>query len=373
MISPYFSPAVGGVETHLLDLCKYLRSKKHTVYVRTYKALGVKDRGLSNEKIGSIDIHRLWWPNFDLIFKLEPYPILKFTYIFIGLFLDCLFFLLSNSKNIDVIQAHGFIAGLIAVILGKIFRKRIVVNTHVGFKLNNGFMTNIIKWTLNQSNKILVLTKGVKSSLLKIGIPEEKIEIYHYWVDQKIFTKQKNAKVRLNWSNKFIVLFVGRLVEVKGVRMICGLACQMKNITFAIAGSGPLSEELKIKSSEFPNIIFLGKVENKDLPPYYSAADLLLIPSKMIEQEYEEGIPRVMIEALSCSLPVIATKTGGIPDVFSEKIGFLVEDDLDSMTSAIKAYKDKEVLKRVSKNCREYALKLFSIKNAQTIENSLIK
>ena len=41
----YFSPAVGGVETHLDDLCKYFASRKHTVYVRTYKALGTSKRG----------------------------------------------------------------------------------------------------------------------------------------------------------------------------------------------------------------------------------------------------------------------------------------------------------------------------------------
>ena len=59
LISPYFSPAVGGVETHLDDLCKYFEKKKINVDVRTYKAFGVKSRGLSNEKHGSVHIPHL--------------------------------------------------------------------------------------------------------------------------------------------------------------------------------------------------------------------------------------------------------------------------------------------------------------------------
>lgn len=372
LISPYFSPAVGGVETHLDDLCSYLNQKKHLVFVRTYQAFGVPDRGASNERQGGVQVHRLWWPDFNLIFKLESYPVLKFFYLFFGLFFDCLLFLLNPPKKIDVIQAHGFIAALIAVILGKLFKKRVVVNTHVGFKLSKGFMTDLIKWTLLSSDKILVLTEGIKHSLIKLGIQEDKISVYHYWVDQKIFSPVKNAKSKLNWENKFVVLFVGRLIEVKGVRIIFELAKDLKNITFAIAGSGPLGDELKERSKGYKNIIFLGKINNEDLPLYYSGSDVLLIPSRVIKQEYEEGIPRVMIEALSCGLPVISTKTGGIPDVFSKEIGILVDDDSQMMESAINRISKKNEVGKMSDRCRKYALKLFSVKNAKIIENSLI-
>lgn len=373
MITPYFSPAVGGVETHLNDLCKYLISKKHKVFVRTYKALGVKERGRIYEESKYLKIHRLPWPDFNLIFKLEKYPVLKFIYIFSGIFLDCLIFLLRNYKNLDVIQAHGFIAAMIGVLLGKIFKKRVVVNTHVAFKLNDNFMTKIIKWTLLNSDKILVLTQGIKASLIKIRIPADKIKIYHYWVDQKVFNKQKNSKKKLGWENKFVALFVGRLIEVKGINIIFDLARILKNITFAIVGSGPLGEEIKQKSKEYSNILFLGKVKNKDLPIYYSGADLLLIPSRIFKQEYEEGIPRVMIEALSCSLPIISTRAGGIPDVFNDEIGLLVDDDSKSMMKAIENfYQDKSLLKLVVRKCRLYALKYFTLTNAKIIEKSLI-
>lgn len=365
---------VGGVETHLDDLCNFFNKQKYTAFIRTYKAFGVKQRGIEIEKTGYINIHRLWWPDFGLIFKLESYPVLKFLYFFLGLFIDCLLFLSKKHKSIDVIQAHGFIAGLIAVILGKVFDKRVVVNTHVGFKLKGGVMTNIIKWTLLNCGQVLVLTTGIKTALINLGVPENKIEIYHYWVDQKKFNVQKNAKKKLGWENKFVVLYIGRLIEVKGVKMIFDLARSLQDITFAIIGLGPLTDELKQKTKRYPNVIFLGKIGNNKLPIYYSGADLLLIPSRIIEQEYEEGIPRVMIEALYCGLPIISTKSGGVPEMLNEKVGRLTDDEFVSIREAAEnLYKDRRLLKSISKNCRMYALNLFSIKNAKIIESSLIK
>lgn len=368
LISPYFSPMVGGVETHLDDLCSYFRKQKYSVYVRTYKAFGVKPRGLSDEEDNYIHIHRLWWPDLNLIYKLELYPILKFIYIFPGLFLDCLIFLFKKNKSIDTVQAHGFIAAIVAVILGKIFNKRIIINTHVGFRLKNGVMTDIIRWTLLNCNKVLVLTSGIKESLVNLGIPKDAIDVYHYWVDQNRFKIQKNAKKKLGWENKFIVLFVGRLIEVKGVRRIFELAKRLKKISFVMIGSGPLSDKLKKQTRNYSNILFLGKINNQDLPLYYNGADLLLIPSKIIKQEYEEGIPRVMIEALSCGLPVIATKSGGIQDIHSNEIGLLVDDNVKSMVGGIKNMINKG--KDMNK-IRSYSLKLFSIKNADIIKRSL--
>jgi glycosyltransferase involved in cell wall biosynthesis len=373
LISPYFAPAVGGVETHLTDLCNYFESKKHTVYVRTYKALGTKDRGLSNENSKYVKIHRLWWPDFNLVFKLEPYALLRTLYIGLGLFIDCFLFLLQNSKAVDVIQVHGFIAALWSLPLAKIFKKRFVVNTHVGFKFDSqSLMTKLISKVILNSDTVLVLTKNAKQALVSIGLPESKIFIYHYWVDQSRFKHTDNIKKKLGWENKFVVLFVGRLVEVKGINTIINLAKKIPNITFAIAGSGPMEESIKYQVLSIKNLIYLGKVDQNKLPAYYSAADLQLVPSKIIEQTFEEGIPRVMIEALSCGLPIISTPSGGIPDVFNEKIGKLVEDKESDIEKAIYFYyKNRDELKKTARNCRSYALINFGIKNAQTIEKSL--
>ena len=280
LISPYFSPAVGGVETHLKDLCEYFEKRKTKVYVRTYKALGVKNRGKTNENGKYVKIHRMWWPDFGLVFRLENYAILRILYIGLGLFTDTFIFLFKHSKEIETIHVHGFIAALWSLPLAKIFRKKIVIQTHVGFKFDKGsLMSQIIKQVLIRSDKILVLTKNAKAQLLKIGLSEKNIEIYHYWVDKDTFRKINNAREVLKWGKGFYVLFVGRLVEVKGVKTIVKLAKKLQDLTFVVAGSGPLSPYLEEESKKLKNLLFLGKVENSKLPIYYSAADTLLIPS----------------------------------------------------------------------------------------------
>jgi len=374
LISPYFSPAVGGVETHLNDLCKYFEKRKHTVYVRTYQALGAKNRGLTSENSKYIKIHRLWWPDFNLVFRLEKYPIPRVIYISAGLLVDCFLFLLRNKNNIDVVQVHGFIAALWGVPLAKLFKKHVVVNTHVGFRFDdNNLMNTITTKVLKSADKVLVLTNGAKRALQSIKVPEEKIAIYHYWVDQKLFNKVSNARQKLGWDKKFTVLFVGRLVEVKGVKIILELAKKMKHINFVIAGSGPLEDELRKLSEKLNNLKILGKVEQKDLPTHYSASDLVLIPSKLIRQTYEEGIPRVMIESLSSETPVVATPSGGIPDVFDPKIGRLTKrSSTHDLEKAINFYyKNKKALEQAKKQTRAFALKHFSSKNAAIIESSL--
>ncbi|KKQ82952.1 MAG: Glycosyltransferase [Candidatus Woesebacteria bacterium GW2011_GWA1_38_8] len=316
----------------------------------------------------------MWWPDFNLVFKLEPYALLRTLYIGTGLFFDSFLFLLFNYKKISVIYVHGFIAALIGLPLSKTFKKKFVVQTHVGFKFGSGgIMNKIIKYVLVNSDSVLVLTKNAKDQLISIGIPNEKITIYHYWVDKHTFVKVKNAKNILKWKNSFYVLFVGRLVDVKGMQTIVSLAKKLKNITFVIAGSGPMATEIERQSLVINNLKYLGKVENQKLPVYYSASDVLLIPSKIIDQTYEEGIPRVMIEALHCGLPVVTTPSGGIPDVFSKDFGLMVDDRINDLENAIIKMQSNKTLNNIlSRNTRKYALKYFSIKNAQIIEKNLL-
>ncbi len=185
-----------------------------------------------------------------------------------------------------------------------------------------------------------------------------------------MFSPGPDVSQKLGWPKGFVVLFVGRLLAVKGVYQLLELARKLPQVTFVIAGSGPLTSELS--TLQISNLKFVGKVANKDLTPYYRSADVLLIPSRVISQTYEEGIPRVMIEALSCGLPIIATKSGGIPDVFDSSIGQLVKDNALAMQKVIQTYyKTPKQLQKLSKNCRPFAIKLFDVNNAEIIEKSL--
>ncbi|MBS7649373.1 glycosyltransferase, partial [Candidatus Bathyarchaeota archaeon] len=126
ILTDAFPPNIGGVESHLYDLCKYLAESDHRVFVVTYQPITTKAKGLKVERRKNLEIHRMQWFGYNLYPKLESYPILLFLYEFPGLFVSSLFFLLKRRKEVDVIHAQGLITGYITKILVKIFKKRCV-------------------------------------------------------------------------------------------------------------------------------------------------------------------------------------------------------------------------------------------------------
>jgi glycosyltransferase involved in cell wall biosynthesis len=133
-------------------------------------------------------------------------------------------------------------------------------------------------------------------------------------------------------------------------------------------GDGPLANEVKAASNNFGNVIFVGKVENRELNTYYNAADLVIVPSL-----YEEGFGRVVLEALSCGTPVMASNRGGIPEALNQSVGMLVEPSVSEIEEKIHhLYVYREDLVGLARRCREYADERFSERNAKVIEESYL-
>jgi glycosyltransferase involved in cell wall biosynthesis len=119
-------------------------------------------------------------------------------------------------------------------------------------------------------------------------------------------------------------------------------------IKIVIAGTGPAEQELKEK---LPQAIYLGWVEHDHLPWIYSAADLLILPSKF------DTFSCSVLEAISCGLPVIAYKTKGPKDIIQDhESGFLV-NTLDEMKEKLSDYIiNKEIRKRFKNSALQRAL-----------------
>jgi len=225
-----------------------------------------------------------------------------------------------------------------------------------------------VRWILDGADKVLALSNASKKELLSIGVSEKRVSTYTYWIDQDRFrpARRDEAKKALGLEGRFAVLFVGRLIEVKGMDLLIEAARQLKEITFVFAGDGPLSGEIKKAAEANPNIVFKGKVTNSMLPDYYSAADILCVPSRN-----EEGFGRVIIESLSCGTPVVASKRGGITEALDSSVGVLVEPTAAEIVRAIEAlYKSPLKLAEMQGRARGYALERFSEANAWQIVES---
>lgn len=373
IVSPVFRPNIGGVETHLDDLCEYLRKRGHMVYVITYQPITTEARGPSLEKKENLEIHRIPWPGHNLFHKLEPYPPLEFLYLFPGLFLYGLYFLLRRRRDIDVIHAHGLVSAFVGLLLAKAFRKRAVFSSHAIYNLGGRpLLARAIKTILSCYDRVLCLSEPSRRELIRIGMKEENVGLYTYWVDQTLFRPMERGECRKDLALRegFVALFVGRLLEIKGVNLLLEAWKDFDDTTtLLIVGDGPLEERIREAARERSNVLFHGKIKNSDLPKYYCAADVTLVPSL-----YEEGFGRVILESLSCGTPVIASHKGGIPEALDASVGILVEPTLANLKDAlIRLKEDPTKIEAMRSNCRGFAEVRFGERNAELITKSYKK
>ena len=120
-----------------------------------------------------------------------------------------------------------------------------------------------------------------------------------------------------------IVIYVGRLVAEKGLRELIeamrALAATHPQSELVLVGDGPLRAELDLAAANLPGRIRqTGALPPERVATWLAAANVLALPS------YSEGHPNVIVEALACGLPVVATPVGGIPEVVDATCAILV-------------------------------------------------
>lgn len=359
ILSIAFRPNVGGVETHLTDLTGEIKQKQQVLVV-TLPPISTVVSAKTVERDGNLLIWRVPWFGKNLFYKLLNFPILEFLYLTPPLFVG-LFITLLKYPSIQVIHAQGFSGGLTTVILGKLFRKRTLISTAYVFHFKRDFFGKVAKWVFGSADRVLCVSNASSEEMRNLGIAKEKLGKCPYWIDLNIFKPiDKNmAKKKVGWSNNFSILFIGRLVKEKGIfELLEAIRLVPNRIKFYIIGDGLLKEKVEKVAKSKSNLLFLGKVQNELTPLYYSAADLVIVPS------YEETLGRVSMEALACSTPVIGSSTGGLKEVVSKSVGLLFKvRPQDIAKTIVRLYKDKDLYERFRKNARPRVQKLYSSKN----------
>lgn len=233
-----------------------------------------------------------------------------------------------------------------------IFRKRYDLNIFCGrgvleFYKDNSTNFNRLKYTVI-SNAVELTTKDritdsdIKKACKGLGIDE----------------------------NDFIVGFVGRLCSIKGILPLMEEIYKHKerfqNMKFLIVGSGDQEARIKafIKENKLDNLFILTGFQ-KDVMIFYRLMDIFILPSRY------EGLPMVLLEAMSEKVPVISMNVGGIEEILESQRGILVNkgDYKEFANSIYKLYGDEEERKSMGQRGYEYIKDNYGIKKyAATIE-----
>lgn len=175
---------------------------------------------------------------------------------------------------------------------------------------------------------VTTVSEELRQRAITMGAPAEKCRTIRHGCDTGIFHPgdRQAARARLQVAaDAELIVFVGSLLPLKGVRELleatAALASKRPKLRVVCIGVGPLKEELKQRAAQpdlADRVRFTGGAEPGEVARWMTAANVVCLPS------YSEGVPDVIIEAVSCGRPVVATEVGGIPEIVNEKCGILV-------------------------------------------------
>jgi len=231
--------------------------------------------------------------------------------------------MLHEGWTPDVIHAHGFLAGVHAVLIGFLSRIPVVVHEHwSGFIWNELTLLDKMKsaFVFSSASSIIPVSDVLWKNMQKYGI-RGRAHVVPNTVDTKMFspssTGRKGEKIRL--------LFVGRLVEEKGlIHLLQAMSIVRKrrnDFVLDVVGDGPLRDELQALSSELQlkdSIRFHGFKPKSEVAEFMKASDFY------VQASVRENLGCTYIEAMACGKPVVATTAGATSSLISESRGLLV-------------------------------------------------
>jgi len=285
--------------------------------LRGLTTAGQRERNIAaSENIDGLDVYH---PRYLMIPGIGRFLYGFFFYVS----LLPLIFRINRSFRFDCIFAmwvypDGFGSVLFGKTLGKpVFVKALGSDINVyASSISRRFL---MRYALTRARKVFCVSVALKNRLTAIGVPESSLKVVMNGVDRNLFKPldlhESRSKLGLPCREK-IILFVGNLVTIKGVEYLFEAVAKMKErCVLLVVGDGPLKPSLDALAGRLGLggwIIFTGRKPHSELPLWFNACDVFCLPS------LNEGCPNVVLEALACGRPVVATSVGGIPEIISD-------------------------------------------------------
>ncbi len=267
--------------------------------------------------------------------------------------------------NPDIIHVvNPAVLGLAGIIHSKIHNIPLVASYHThlpqylqhyGLGMLEGLLWELLKAGHNQAALNLCTSTAMVEELTARGI--ERVDLWQRGVDTELFhpslgSEQMRQKLSQNNLEAPLLLYVGRLSAEKEIERIKPILEGIPEARLALVGDGPHREALE-KHFVGTHTYFVGYLTGTDLASAFASADAFVFPSRT------ETLGLVLLEAMAAGCPVVAARSGGIPDIVTDGVnGYLFEpksDDAGAIAATMRLLEKKEEREIIRQNARQEA------------------
>ena len=240
-----------------------------------------------------------------------------------------------KNENFDFIIIEGGDISGYQYLLKRFPKEKCLVHIH-GNALGDSTINNQIY------SKYIAISEYTRKLIIENGnVKKTDVELLYNAIELKDFDKKISEEERLKLREKYdikpddiVIFFAGRTIPEKGIKQLINSFEKMKNINRAkllIVGSANYGERVKtdydyeIEEAAKPvqnRIRFTGYIDNKELYKIHNISDIAVVPSM-----WEELFGLVVVEAMSSGLPLIVTKSGGIPEIVDDSCAYVIKKD----------------------------------------------
>jgi teichuronic acid biosynthesis glycosyltransferase TuaC len=201
-----------------------------------------------------------------------------------------------------------------------------------------------IQGVLRATDAVVTVNDDLKRAVVGLGIRTDKVHVWRQGIDRDRFHPGDRllARQRLGIPDSgHVMVWVGRMVPVKGLDVLlqsCALL-RARGVDYRLylVGDGPLHGDLRARTETqglAAHVRFVGPKLHDELPDWYRAADLTVLPSR------SEGLPNVLRESLACGTPFVASDVGGITEIADPRYSLLAAPEnaaslADAITQAL--------------------------------------
>lgn len=362
LLTPFFHPHIGGSQRYMEEIYSELlkKHKEISADVLCYNTDGVESksryRGLNITRINYLNIitGQFAFP--------DPVSLIKYLY--------------QNRRKYDLIHCSTrfFDTAWWGPIYARLINKPILLTDHCAYHpghrnfvisyLSKLIDLTIVKFSLNFYTKIISTNYATKGFIKSVF--QQNSEIIYGGIDSEVF------KPALKKDRKLHIIFVGRMIDSKGVRLLFNYARLNSKIKFTFAGPGYLKQELRelVNKQRLRNINIPGKLKKNEVANLMRTADILVHPSF-----HSEGFPNILTEAGASRLAVIATDTGGSGEIIiNKKTGLLITPrNQKKLSEALDLLiKNEKLRKQYAVNLYNYVREKFDWKKSADLLFDLI-